>query len=108
MFYELVQFSDYFGPLNVFRYITFRTGGAIMTALLFVFLFGPAMIDFRFAGAPGQRSAYSRRRPASATSSKSKARRPWAGLMILFGMHRLRAVVGQSGQMSMCGTVSAA
>lgn len=45
MFYELVQFSDYFGPLNVFRYITFRTGGAIMTALLFVFLFGPAMID---------------------------------------------------------------
>jgi len=45
MLYELVQFSDVFGPLNVFRYITFRTGGAIMTALLFVFLFGPATID---------------------------------------------------------------
>jgi phospho-N-acetylmuramoyl-pentapeptide-transferase len=45
MLYELVQFSDVFGPLNVFRYITFRTGGAIMTALLFVFLFGPAIID---------------------------------------------------------------
>ncbi len=45
MLYELVQFSDAFGPLNVFRYITFRTGGAIMTALLFVFLFGPSMID---------------------------------------------------------------
>ena len=45
MLYELVQFSDQIGPLNVFRYITFRTGGAIMTALLFVFLFGPAMID---------------------------------------------------------------
>jgi len=45
MLYELVNFSDQVGPLNVFRYITFRTGGAIMTALLFVFLFGPAMID---------------------------------------------------------------
>jgi Phospho-N-acetylmuramoyl-pentapeptide-transferase signature 1 len=45
MLYALVQFSDQIGPLNVFRYITFRTGGAIMTALLFVFLFGPAIID---------------------------------------------------------------
>jgi len=45
MLYELVNFSDQFGPLNVFRYITFRTGGAIMTALLFVFLFGPSIID---------------------------------------------------------------
>jgi phospho-N-acetylmuramoyl-pentapeptide-transferase len=45
MLYALATFSDQFGPLNVFRYITFRTGGAIMTALLFVFLFGPAMID---------------------------------------------------------------
>jgi phospho-N-acetylmuramoyl-pentapeptide-transferase len=45
MLYELVNFSDQIGPLNVFKYITFRTGGAIMTALLFVFLFGPGIID---------------------------------------------------------------
>ena len=45
MLYALVSFSDQIGPLNVFRYITFRTGGAIMTALLFVFLFGPTIID---------------------------------------------------------------
>jgi phospho-N-acetylmuramoyl-pentapeptide-transferase len=45
MLFELTQFSELIGPLNVFRYITFRTGGAIMTALLFVFLFGPAIID---------------------------------------------------------------
>lgn len=44
MLYELVNFSDQFGPLNVFRYITFRTGGAIFTALLFVMLFGPGII----------------------------------------------------------------
>jgi phospho-N-acetylmuramoyl-pentapeptide-transferase len=45
MLYALATFSDQIAPLNVFRYITFRTGGAIMTGLLFVFLFGPAMID---------------------------------------------------------------
>ncbi|MCH9806859.1 MAG: phospho-N-acetylmuramoyl-pentapeptide-transferase [Alphaproteobacteria bacterium] len=45
MLYELVNFSDQIGPLNVFRYITFRTGGAIFTALIFVMLFGPGIID---------------------------------------------------------------
>jgi phospho-N-acetylmuramoyl-pentapeptide-transferase len=45
MLYELVNFSDQISALNVFRYITFRTGGAIFTALLFVMMFGPATID---------------------------------------------------------------
>src|SRR5215471_12045628 len=45
MLYWLSAFSDVFGPLNVLRYITFRTGGAMITALLFVFMFGPAIID---------------------------------------------------------------
>ncbi|MFN3867916.1 MAG: phospho-N-acetylmuramoyl-pentapeptide-transferase [Hyphomicrobiaceae bacterium] len=45
MLYELTAFADQIGLLNVFKYITFRTGGAIFTALLFVMLFGPAMID---------------------------------------------------------------
>src|SRR4030088_2883881 len=31
--------------LNVFRYITFRTGGAMVTGALVVFLFGPWIID---------------------------------------------------------------
>src|SRR5437868_13134476 len=45
MLYELVNFSDQIAVLNVFKYITFRTGGAIFTALLFVMMFGPAIID---------------------------------------------------------------
>jgi len=32
------------GVLNLFRYITFRSGGAVVTALAFSFLFGPAVI----------------------------------------------------------------
>ena len=45
MLYWLVDFSDQIGALNVFKYITFRTGGAIFTALVFVLLFGPGIID---------------------------------------------------------------
>src|SRR2546421_5097465 len=45
MLYWLSAFSDTFGPLNVLRYITFRTGGSMITALVFVFLFGPWIID---------------------------------------------------------------
>jgi phospho-N-acetylmuramoyl-pentapeptide-transferase len=44
MLYFLGQFSDDIAALNVFRYITFRTGGATITAILFVFLFGPVII----------------------------------------------------------------
>jgi len=45
MFYWLTGLSDQVSFLNVFRYITFRTGGAIVTALVFVFLFGGPIID---------------------------------------------------------------
>ena len=41
----LQQFSDQLSILNVVQYITFRTGAATMTAMLFVFLFGPGIID---------------------------------------------------------------
>jgi phospho-N-acetylmuramoyl-pentapeptide-transferase len=40
----LADFSHLFSPLNLFRYITFRTAGASTTALLFVFFFGPSII----------------------------------------------------------------
>src|ERR687898_3107118 len=41
----LAGFSEYFNPLNIFRYITFRTGGATATAMLFVFWLGPSIIS---------------------------------------------------------------
>jgi phospho-N-acetylmuramoyl-pentapeptide-transferase len=40
----LAPLASDFGPLNLFRYITFRTGGAVMTALLVCFISGPAVI----------------------------------------------------------------
>jgi len=45
MLYDLLGgMADDVAGLNVFRYITFRTGGATVTALLISFLFGPRMI----------------------------------------------------------------
>ncbi len=83
MLYELVSFSDHMGALNVFRYITFRTGGAIMTALLFVFLFGPTIIDLlRVRQGKGQPI-----REDGPKSHLSKRGTPtMGGLMILSGV----------------------
>lgn len=40
----LLPMADEFGPLNLFRYITLRTGGAVVTALLVSFALGPVVI----------------------------------------------------------------
>lgn len=45
MFYYLADLSHDLSALNVFRYITFRAGGAFLTALVFGFLFGRPLID---------------------------------------------------------------
>ncbi|OVE77471.1 hypothetical protein BVX98_02960, partial [bacterium F11] len=44
MFYHLFQYRELWSPLNVFQYITFRSGGAFLTALLFVLIFGDFFI----------------------------------------------------------------
>jgi phospho-N-acetylmuramoyl-pentapeptide-transferase len=45
MLYNLFSpFADDFLFFNLFRYLTFRTGGAVMTALLICFLLGPRLI----------------------------------------------------------------
>ncbi|MDO6590259.1 phospho-N-acetylmuramoyl-pentapeptide-transferase [Loktanella sp. D2R18] len=45
MLYWLTSLSDGGDFFNLFRYITFRAGGAFMTALLFGFIFGPPLIN---------------------------------------------------------------
>ena len=84
MLYWLVEFSDKLSVLNVFRYITFRTGGAVITGLVFVFLFGQFFIDrLRLLQGKGQ--------PIRSDGPQShiikKAGTPtMGGLMILSGM----------------------
>lgn len=44
MLYWLTSLSDGGDFFNLFRYITFRAGGAFLTALIFGFVFGPKLI----------------------------------------------------------------
>src|SRR3954469_17818262 len=46
MLYNLYLLKGLFSPLNVFQYITFRSAGAFMTALIISLLAGPAIIRF--------------------------------------------------------------
>ena len=45
MFYWLTALSDGGDVFNLFRYITFRAGGAFLTALIFGFIFGRPLIN---------------------------------------------------------------
>jgi phospho-N-acetylmuramoyl-pentapeptide-transferase len=46
LFNLLVPLADQFTPLNLFRYLTFRTGGAVITALIICFASGQPIIDW--------------------------------------------------------------
>jgi phospho-N-acetylmuramoyl-pentapeptide-transferase len=84
MLYWLVDLSDKISALNVFRYITFRTGGAMMTALIFVFLSGSSIIDMlRLKQGRGQPI----RSDGPQSHLKTKLGTPtMGGLMILSGV----------------------
>src|ERR1700750_521342 len=91
MFYWLIDLSNtvpglgiFRSFLNVFRYITFRTGGAMVTGALFVFLFGPWIIDhLRIRQGKGQPIRTDG--PQSHLISK-KGTPTMGGLMILSGL----------------------
>src|SRR5438477_2009625 len=84
MLYWLADFSGTISVFNVFRYLTVRTGGAMITALIFVFLFGPWIIDhLRLRQGKGQ--PIREDEPASHLTSK-RGTPTMGGLMILSGV----------------------
>src|SRR5260370_17907439 len=84
MGYWVSAFPETMGPLNVFRYITVRTGGALSTALVFVFLFGHSIIDqLRLKQGKGQPIRSDG--PQSHLVTK-KGTPTMGGLMMLFGL----------------------
>ncbi|WP_428246242.1 phospho-N-acetylmuramoyl-pentapeptide-transferase [Ferrovibrio sp.] len=46
LYHLLYPLADEFTPFNLFRYITFRTGGAIMTAMILSFVIGEPLINW--------------------------------------------------------------
>ena len=79
MLYPLLYpLADQFQAFNLFRYITFRSGGAVVTALLISFIFGPH--DHRLAQVEaGRRPADPRPTARRAIWCARRARRRWAG-----------------------------
>ncbi|KAB2863217.1 MAG: phospho-N-acetylmuramoyl-pentapeptide-transferase [Bauldia sp.] len=81
----LAGLADQVSALNVFRYITFRTGGALITSALIVFLFGPAIIDsLRIRQGKGQ--------PIRADGPQTHFKR--AGTPTMGGLMMLTGIVG--------------
>jgi phospho-N-acetylmuramoyl-pentapeptide-transferase len=79
----LVSFADQLSLFNVFRYITFRTGGALITSALIVFMFGPAIINsLRIRQGKGQPI----RADGPQTHFKKAGTPTMGGLMILSGI----------------------
>ncbi len=76
-------FTTHFRFLNLFRYITFRTGGALFTSALIVFLFGPRIISsLRVRQGKGQPI----RADGPQTHFKKAGTPTMGGLMILAGI----------------------
>ena len=81
MLYWLSELAHGGGIFNLFRYITFRAGGAFFTALIFGFLFGRPLIDFlRARQKKGQPI-----RSDGPQSHFSKAGTPTMGGMLILG-----------------------
>jgi phospho-N-acetylmuramoyl-pentapeptide-transferase len=79
----LTAFADQVSVFNIFRYITFRTGGALITSALIVFVFGPMIINsLRIRQGKGQPI----RADGPQTHFKKAGTPTMGGLMILCGI----------------------
>ena len=95
MLYWLAELSDKVGVFNVFRYITFRAAGAIVTAAVFVFLFGPIIIA-KLRTKQGKGQPIRTDGPQSHLVTK-KGTPTMGGLMILSGLVMCSSLLSASG-----------
>ncbi|MBJ7535726.1 phospho-N-acetylmuramoyl-pentapeptide-transferase [Rhodomicrobium vannielii ATCC 17100] len=83
MLYLLAELSNQAPVFNLFRYITFRTAGAVVTAMLIVFLLGPSLINsLRVRQGKGQPI----REDGPKSHFSKKGTPTMGGLMILLGL----------------------
>jgi len=82
LYWLLISFQDSLSAFNVFRYITFRSGMAALTALLFVLLMGKPFIRYI------QRKQYGQavRDDGPETHLKKQGTPTMGGVLILMGL----------------------
>jgi len=84
MLYNLLfPLAKHFELFNLFKYLTFRTGGAILTALVISFLIGPAFIDWLRCKQPGGQPI---RNDGPETHFSKKGTPTMGGLMIMLSV----------------------
>src|SRR3984885_4264914 len=83
LFNLLAPFAHDFILFNLFRYITFRTGGALATSLIICFVFGPSIIRWLRAK---QGEGQPIRTDGPETHLKKKGTPTMGGLMILIAV----------------------
>jgi phospho-N-acetylmuramoyl-pentapeptide-transferase len=80
LYHLLYPLAEDFAIFNLFKYITFRTGGAVMTALIIGFVIGPAMIGWL---KKKQKEGQPIRKDGPETHFKKAGTPTMGGLMIL-------------------------
>ena len=83
LYHLLYPLAADFGPFNLFRYITFRTGGAVLTALIISFVIGPPLIRWL---KKKQGEGQPIRSDGPETHLKKKGTPTMGGLMILIAV----------------------
>jgi phospho-N-acetylmuramoyl-pentapeptide-transferase len=84
MLYNLLYpLADYFQPFNLFKYLTFRSAGAILTAMVVSFLIGPAVIRWLKSK---QGKGQPIRTDGPETHLKKQGTPTMGGLMIIFSV----------------------
>ncbi len=84
MLYNLLYpLADQFAVFNLFKYLTFRTGGAVLTAMIVSFVIGPAVIRWLKSK---QGEGQPIRSDGPETHFKKRGTPTMGGLMILFSV----------------------
>jgi phospho-N-acetylmuramoyl-pentapeptide-transferase len=83
LFHLLYPLADQFTPFNLFRYLTFRSGGAVVTALLISFLSGPGVIAWLKSKQPGGQPI---RADGPETHARKKGTPTMGGFLILLAL----------------------
>lgn len=95
LYHFLYSLAGEFHGLNLFRYITFRAGGALLTALFLGFWMGPFL--FKLASEKTKRRLTHSRRWPPIPPDFQKEPQPWGDIVDVVQHHGVNVIMGPFG-----------